>query len=155
MSIAATLEFSYAFRDSPPCQFGTLPILPLLAFQRDCRNAIPRMPGFRRTRMVPHVGGFPYSQVNFNTMSKIHLKGIPCKSGSRWTSSALTSNSNPEKCTCLKCLKTLPFRVYRIKDRKFMGGFRTRKDAVYFCKVEQTLPLPNCEWEDEFEIREA
>lgn len=85
-------------------------------------------------------------------MTKIHLKGIPCKSGKRWASSTLTSNSNSDKCTCIKCLKTLPFRVYKRSDRQFMRGFKTRKDAVFFCKVEQVLPYPY-EWEDEFEIR--
>jgi hypothetical protein len=45
------------------------------------------------------------------------------------------------------------FQVFRIKDEQFMGEFKTRKDAVYFCKVEQTLPLPDYEWEDEFDIR--
>ncbi len=67
MSLAATLfiQLINAFRGSPLSQFGTLPILPLLAFQGDCRNAIPKMPGVRRTRMVPHVGGFPYSLCYF------------------------------------------------------------------------------------------
>jgi hypothetical protein len=44
-------------------------------------------------------------------------------------------------------------KVYRRKDNKFLSSFDTRKDAVFYCKVNQTLPLPDYEWEDEFEIR--
>jgi hypothetical protein len=47
------------------------------------------------------------------------------------------------------------FEVFRRKGGQFVRAFRARKDAVYFCKVEQTLPTPDYEWEDEFEIREA
>lgn len=46
------------------------------------------------------------------------------------------------------------FNVYQLKDGKLLQRFDSRKDAVYFCKVNQSLPLPDYEWEDEFEIRE-
>ena len=51
------------------------------------------------------------------------------------------------------------FKVYKrgsdgIRKGRAVATFLTRKDAVYYCKVNQTLPLPNYEWEDEFEIVE-
>lgn len=78
MSLAATLfvKLINPFRGSPLSQFGTLPILPLLAFQGDYRNAIPRVPGFRRTRMVPHVGGFPYSLCYFTILTATKVARI-------------------------------------------------------------------------------
>jgi hypothetical protein len=47
------------------------------------------------------------------------------------------------------------FEVFRRKGGQLVKAFRSRKNAVYFCKVEQTLPTPDYEWEDEFEIRET
>lgn len=51
------------------------------------------------------------------------------------------------------------FKVYMrggdgIRRGSAIATFDTRKDAVYYCKVNQSLPLPNYEWDDEFEIVE-
>ena len=46
-----------------------------------------------------------------------------------------------------------PFVVVNRKSKKVMGRFLTRKDAVYWCKVNQSLPIPDYEWEDEFCIQ--
>ena len=48
------------------------------------------------------------------------------------------------------------FKVYSHKNgqnHKYLASFNSRQDAVYYCKVNQTLPLPDYEWEDEFYIK--
>jgi len=44
------------------------------------------------------------------------------------------------------------FRVYNRKTNQLLKEFPSRKEAVFFCKVEQTLPLPDYDWEAEFSI---
>lgn len=41
-----------------------------------------------------------------------------------------------------------------VRDRLPLKTFSTRKDAVYWCKVNQVSHLPDGEWEDDYEIVE-
>lgn len=51
------------------------------------------------------------------------------------------------------------FRVYKleqgVKSGRCLDSFPDRSAAVYYCKMGQTLPLPNYEWADEFCIVDA
>lgn len=50
----------------------------------------------------------------------------------------------------------MSLKVYaRGNSSKLFGQFNTRKEAVYYCKVNQTLPLPDYKWDDQFEIVEC
>lgn len=64
-----------------------------------------------------------------------------------------THEPDPDKPDNLQKTKT-NFNVYRIRDNQQLETFHSRKDAVFFCKVNQSLPIPIYEWEDEFDIRE-
>lgn len=46
------------------------------------------------------------------------------------------------------------YKIYRRKNGELLACFSSRKEAVFYCKVNQTLPTPDYEWEDEFEIQE-
>ena len=47
------------------------------------------------------------------------------------------------------------YKVYKVyKEGKLLECFLRRKEAVFYCASNQTLPLPDYNWEDEFEIRE-
>ncbi len=49
--------------------------------------------------------------------TKIHLKGYRCGTqGHRWSSSTISSNSNPTKVTCRKCLAEAVRRL-RVKEK--------------------------------------
>lgn len=37
-------------------------------------------------------------------MKRVHLRGVPCGSGRRWSSCVMTSTGDPAKVTCRKCL---------------------------------------------------
>lgn len=47
------------------------------------------------------------------------------------------------------------FAVYEIKTGKLVAQLGTRKAAVYWCKVNQTLPLPDYEFSDQFRIHKV
>lgn len=46
------------------------------------------------------------------------------------------------------------FNVYLRKDHQFIRSFTYRKDAVYWCKVNQISLLPDGEWGDDYIIEE-
>ena len=45
------------------------------------------------------------------------------------------------------------FKVYDRKTNKLLKRFVTRKDAVYWCKVNQKTSLPDGEWDDDYYIK--
>lgn len=47
------------------------------------------------------------------------------------------------------------YKVYSRINDKLLQSFKTRKDAVYWCKVNQISLLPDGEWEDDYYIAEV
>ena len=48
--------------------------------------------------------------------------------------------------------------MYCVYDRRhwqFLRSFDNRKDAVYWCSVNQISPLPDYEWKDDYYISEG
>lgn len=43
--------------------------------------------------------------------------------------------------------------VYLRKNNRLLRTFPTRKDAVYWCKVNQLSPYPNGTWTDDYYLR--
>jgi hypothetical protein len=44
--------------------------------------------------------------------------------------------------------------VYKRKKRAYVGCFPTRKEAVYWCKINQISAIPDGEWEDDYVLYE-
>lgn len=47
------------------------------------------------------------------------------------------------------------YYVLSVSDNECLRSFSSRKDAVYWCKVNQISSLPDGSWEDDYSIVEG